>query len=60
MQKQNRTASLVLSVDPESKERLRAYASQNHKSMSQAVIDWIWTLPVKEDNNGKENGNGDA
>ena len=55
-----RTATLVLSVDPETKERLKVYAQQNRKSISQAVTDWAWTLPIKEDNNGKENGSGDA
>ena len=57
-----RTATLVLSVDPETKERLKVYAQQNRKSISQAVTDWAWTLPIKKEdnNNGKENGGGDA
>lgn len=43
----NRTATLFLSLDPETKERLRAYADQNHTSISQAVTDWIWKQPVR-------------
>ena len=43
----NRTATLVLSMEPETKERLRAYADQNHTSISQAITDWIWKQPVR-------------
>ena len=48
----NRTATLFLSLDPETKERLRAYADQNHTSISQAITDWIWKQPVRAGQNG--------
>lgn len=38
---------LNLSVTPDTAERLRLYAWENHTSISQAITDWIWTAKVK-------------
>lgn len=40
---------LRLSVDQETRERLAAYASERHSSMSQVVIDWIWSLTLQSE-----------
>lgn len=31
---------------PDAKERLKKYALQNRKSVSQVITDWIWSLPL--------------
>lgn len=41
---------LRLSVDQETRERLAAYAAERHSSMSQVVIDWIWSVKLKSEN----------
>ena len=38
---------VLLSLDPDTAERLKQYAWENHKSVSQAVTDWIWSAKVK-------------
>ena len=48
---------MTISLSPDTKARLITYAREQHKSASQAITDWIWQQPVKEDNgDGKENG----
>lgn len=39
---------LSISLDPEIKEKLTLYADKNHKSISQAVTDWVLRLKVDE------------
>ena len=36
-----------ISVTPDTAERLRQYAFENHKSTSQAVTDMVWAAKVK-------------
>lgn len=45
---------MTISLSPDTKERLKKYASQKRKSVSQAITDWIWNLPVADD--GLETG----
>ena len=40
---------MTISLSPDTKERLKKYAEQNRKSVSQAITDWIWSQSVKED-----------
>lgn len=47
----NKTAILRLSVDQETKDRLAIYAIERHSSVSQVVIDWIWSLTLKSERN---------
>ena len=39
-----------LSLDESTAERLKQYAFENHKTVSQAVTDWIWSAKVKNAN----------
>lgn len=51
---------MTISLSPDTKKRLKAYAEQTRRSVSQAITDWIWAQPVKEDDSGaKEGGNDD-
>ena len=36
-----------ISITPDTAERLRQYAWEQHKSVSQAITDWIWSEKVK-------------
>lgn len=45
---------MTVSLSPDTKKRLRAYADQTHRSISQAITDWIWAQPVKEDGLGDD------
>ena len=45
---------MTISLSPDTKERLKKYALQNRKSVSQAITDWIWNLPIRDD--GLETG----
>jgi predicted transcriptional regulator len=45
---------MTISLSPDTKERLKKYALQNRKSVSQAITDWIWNLPITDD--GLETG----
>lgn len=45
-------ATMNISIDPETKDRLKLYAQQNRKTVSQAITDWIWAQPVKESADG--------
>lgn len=36
-----------LSLDPDTKERLKMYAWENHASVSKAVTDLVWAAKVK-------------
>lgn len=38
---------MTISLTPDTKERLKQYAAQNHKSASQAITDWIWSQPIQ-------------
>lgn len=38
---------LNITVTSDTKEILRQYAFENHTYISQAVIDWIWSQKVK-------------
>ena len=40
---------LNITVTSDTKERLRQYAFENHKSISQAITDWIWSQKVKNE-----------
>lgn len=40
---------MTISLSPDTKQRLKAYAKQNRKSVSQAITDWIWHQPVQEE-----------
>jgi len=40
---------MTISLSPDTKERLKKYALQNRKSVSQAITDWIWNLPLPGD-----------
>lgn len=42
-------STMTLSFSHETKARLKAYAEQRHTTVSQAITDWIWAQPVKED-----------
>lgn len=45
-----------LSLDPDTAERLKQYAYEQHKTVSQSVTDWIWKENVKFDQiRGQEN-----
>lgn len=35
-----------ISVTPDTRERLKQYAYERHKSVIQAVTDWIWSAKV--------------
>lgn len=39
-----------ISVTPDTEERLKQYAFENHKSVSQAITDWIWSVKVTNEN----------
>ena len=39
-----------LSLEEDTAERLKQYAYENHKTVSQAVTDWIWAQKVKGEN----------
>ncbi len=41
---------LNISVTPDTEERLKQYAYENHKSVSQAITDWIWSVKVTGEN----------
>ena len=36
-----------ISLDPDTLERLKQYAFENHKKVSQSITDWIWNEKVK-------------
>lgn len=38
-----------ISVTEDTAERLKQYAYENHKNVSQAITDWIWKEKVKGD-----------
>ncbi len=38
-----------LSLSKDTAERLKQYAWENHKNVSQAVTDWIWNTKVKQE-----------
>lgn len=38
---------VLLSLDEDTADRLRAYARQKHSNVSQIITDWIWIQPVE-------------
>ena len=36
-----------ISITEDTAERLKTYAWENHKTVSQAITDWIWSEKVK-------------
>lgn len=36
-----------ISVTPDTAERLKTYAWENHKTVSQSITDWIWSTKVE-------------
>ena len=49
-----RTSSIRLCMDPETKIRLKNCAAEQRKPVSQLIIDWIWSQPIKADAEWKE------
>lgn len=47
---------MTISLSPDTKERLKKFAEENRKSVSQAITDWIWAQPLKSDKNGDNTG----
>lgn len=50
---------MTISLSPDTKKRLKAYAEQTRRSVSQAITDWIWAQPVKEDDPGAKEASDD-
>lgn len=46
---------MTLSFEQDTKDRLRAYADENRMSVSQAITQWIWATPLREEVNQKKN-----
>lgn len=42
------TTMMTLSFTPDTKARLKAYAKQNHTTVSAAITQWIWAQPVQD------------
>lgn len=40
---------LNITVTSDTKERLKQYVSEHHTSISQAIMDWIWSQKVKNE-----------
>ncbi|MFG6324571.1 MAG: hypothetical protein K1W41_25420 [Lachnospiraceae bacterium] len=40
---------ISISITPDTEERLKQYAYENHKSVSQSITDWIWGEKVKNE-----------
>lgn len=38
-----------ISVTEDKEERLKQYAWEHHKNVSQAITDWIWSVKVKNE-----------
>lgn len=36
-----------ISITEDTEERLKTYAWENHKTVSQAITDWIWSAKVR-------------
>lgn len=36
-----------ISLDEDTAERLKQYAFENHKNVSQTITDWVWSAKVK-------------
>ena len=47
---------MTISLTPDTKARLKLYAEQTRRSVSQAITDWVWTLPVGEVGHGEYPG----
>lgn len=42
-----------ISVTPDTAERLKKYAEENHTNVSQAITSWIWSRELKRDKQDK-------
>ncbi len=49
----NRRA-MSISVDPETRERLQQFANEKHSTVSQLVIDWIWSIKIPSEVKAEE------
>lgn len=38
-----------ISLDPDTHERLKQYAFEQHKTVSQVITDWTWAAKVKNE-----------
>ena len=38
-----------ISVTPDTVERLKQYAWEHHRNVSQSITEWIWSVKVKND-----------
>lgn len=38
-----------ISIEPDTAERLKQYAYENHTTVSRAIEHWIWSVKVKND-----------
>ena len=47
---------MTISLTPDTTARLKLYAEQTRRSVSQAITDWVWTLPVNENKDGNNTG----
>lgn len=47
---------MTISLTPDTKYRLKKYAEETRKSVSQAITDWIWAQPLKADADGDNTG----
>jgi len=43
-----------ISVDQETIERLKQYATEQHSNVSQVITDWIWQQPLKSEKDEKQ------
>lgn len=42
------TFNMTITVSPETKARLKAWAKQTHTTVSGAITQWIWAQPVQD------------
>lgn len=42
------TTMMTLSFTPDTKARLKAWAKQQHTTVSAAITQWIWAQPVQD------------
>ncbi len=47
--KSTKSATILLTMEPESRDRLREHAAQRHTSVSQLVVDWVWNTPLRDE-----------
>ncbi len=54
MSKNPNRVSFHINADPETKERLQTYAREKHTTVSQAIIDWIWSIKLPSEIKAEE------